>query len=107
MPNWVRQGAKAPEAYVLNVTPGESGVDLNTVSAAAFSVRLAGGTETSWTAATSNQTSSTLTLTHTFDTGGAETAQIGTYVVYAILTIPSGTVRTEARELPVKGEYEV
>lgn len=101
------QGAKAPEAYVLNVTPGASGVDLSTVTAAVFSVRLHNGTETTWTAAMTNQTATTLTLTHTFDSGGTETATVGPYVIYAALTIPSGTVRTEPQRLAVKGEYEV
>lgn len=105
--NVVYQGAKAPEAYVLNVTPGDSGVDLSTVSAASLSVSLSDGTETTWAATRSNQTASTLRLTHTFDSGGTETAQPGTYVVYAVLTIPSGVVRTAPRVLQVRGEYEV
>jgi hypothetical protein len=106
VPAHVHQGAKAPEAYVLNVVPGDSGVDLSTVSAASFSVRLHGGTETTWAATRSNQTATTLKLTHTFDSGGTETAIVGDYVVYAVLTIPSGTVRTEPLTLQVRGEYE-
>ena len=103
----IQRGAKAPEAYVLNVTPGTSGVDLSTVTAAVLSVRLPDGTETTWTADMTNQTATTLTLTHTFDSLGAETASAGPYAVSAALTLPSGTVRTEPQRLAVKGEYEV
>lgn len=103
----VYQGAKAPDAYVLNVIPGDSGIDLSTVTAATFAVRLPDGTETSWSASRSNQTTTTLRLTHTFDALGAELATQGPYVIYAALTIPSGTVRTEPLRLQVKGEFEV
>lgn len=92
---------------MLNIVPGDSGVDLSTVTAAEFSVQLPDGTETTWDAATSNETASTLTLTHEFDALGAETAEKGTYTVYALLTIPSGVVRTLPQKLRVKGEYEV
>lgn len=107
MSDWIYQGAKAPEAYVLNVVPGDSGVDLSDVTDADFSVRLPSGSETTWSGTMSNQTASTLRVTHTFDASGTETATPGKYVVYAVLTLPSGTVRTAPRVLQVRGEYEV
>lgn len=110
MAAFLHRGAKAPEAYVVDAVPEADGavpVDLSTVTAASFSVQLPDGTEATWAATRSNQTASTLTLTHTFDSGGTETAQAGTYTVYALLTIPSGVVRTLPQKLRVKGEYEV
>lgn len=106
MSGWIYQGAKAPEAYVLNIVPGDSGVDLSTVTDAGFSVRLPSGSETTWAGSMSNQAAATLRVTHTFDSGGTETATTGRYVVYAVLTIPSGIVRTEPLTLQVRGEYE-
>lgn len=100
----VRSGAVAPEAYVLDVTPGSSGVDLSTVTAAVFNVRRPDGTTTTWTATRSNQTSSTLKMTHTFV--AADTNQQGEHRVYAALTIPSGTVRTAPQTVNVLPEYQ-
>lgn len=107
MSDWIYQGAKPPEAYVLNVVPGDSGVDLSDVTDADFSVRLPSGAETTWAGTMTNQTASTLRVTHTFDSGGTETATSGKYVVYAVLTLPSGVVRTVPRVIHVRGEYEV
>lgn len=100
----VYAGAVAPEAYSLSVTPGTSGIDLSTVTAASFKVVKAGGTSATWTATRSNQTTSTLTLTYTFLSGDIDTP--GVYAIYAALTIPSGTVRTQPKQLIVKGQYE-
>ena len=99
----VYSGAVAPESYRVNLTPGASGVDLSTVTAASFAVQLPDGTTATWTATRSSQTATTLTLTHTFL--AAETSQIGVYRVYANLTIPSGTVRSLPREVEVLPAY--
>lgn len=97
-------GAIAPEAYVVYVTPGDSGVDLSTVTAATFYVQDVDGTETTWSASRSNQTASTLTLTHTFASGDVDDP--GELVIYAKLTIPSGTVRTIPRRLVARGNFD-
>lgn len=97
-------GAIAPEAYVLNVTPGDSGVDLSTVTAATFYVRDVDGTDTTWNATRSNQTADTLTLTHTFVSGDVD--EPGDIVIYAKLTIPSGTVRTVPTTLVARGNFD-
>lgn len=99
----VYSGAGPAEAYVLNVTPGDTGVDLSTVTAASLSVQLQDGTVATWTATRSNQTATTLKLTHTF--AAAETAQIGTYRIVANLTVPAGTVRCLPRRLAVLNPY--
>jgi len=101
---FVYAGAVAPQAYALDITPGDSGVDLSTVSAASFKVRSAAGVESTWTVAITNQTATTLTLTHTLVAGDADSAT--TLAVYATLTIPSGTVRTATKLLMVKGKFE-
>lgn len=97
-------GAVAPEAYVLYVTPGDSGVDLSTVTSATFYVQEVDGTETTWSATRSNQTADTLTLTHTFV--AADVEEPGELVIYAKLTIPSGTVRTLPRTLIARGNFD-
>lgn len=106
-PSIVYQGAKAPEAHVKNVTPGTSGVDLSTVTAATFSVEKPDGTIVSWAAARSAQTATTLTLTYTFASSGLDVAIPGPYAIVVTLTIPAGTVRCQPYLLTVRGQYEV
>lgn len=100
-------GAKAPDAYTLDLTPGTSGIDLSTVTAATLSVERPDGSIVSWTATRSNQTATTLTLTYVFAVSGADIAVAGPYAVVAILTVPLGTVRSAPQLLTVRGQYEV
>lgn len=100
----VYEDAVAPEAAVLAITPGTSGVDLSTVTAGSFKVLKPTGVEATWTGTRSNQTATTLTLTYTLTS--SDVATPGRYVVYASLTIPSGTVRTKPQVLIVRGKYE-
>jgi hypothetical protein len=95
----------APEVYVLDLTPGTSGVDLSTVSAAVLVVQEPDGTQTTWSAVRSNITSTTLTLTHAYAAGDVD--QAGEFVIYAALTIPSGTVRSIPQPLIGRGKFEV
>lgn len=104
MSDFVYVGALAPEAYVLDLTPGTTGVDLSTVSAALFRVLDPEGNETTWTAAQSNKTSTTLTLTHAFASG--DIALVGDYAIYAQLTIPGGTVRSLTRTRLARARFE-
>lgn len=99
----VYQGAVAPESYVLDITPGASGLNLTTVSAAVLKVRKSNGAEVDWAATLSNQAAATLTLTHQFVGGDLDVD--GSYSVYAALTVPGGTVRTEPRTLQVKPRF--
>lgn len=94
----------APQTYTTDIVPGTSGVDLSTVSAALFTVRKADESILTWTASLSNQTPTTLTLTHAYVAGDADVK--GSYWLYALLTLPGGKVRTATKLLVVKGEYE-
>lgn len=85
----------APESYVLNIVPGDSGLDLSTVTDADLIVCLPDGTRDTWVPVMSNQTATTLTLTFTFDATDSEVAAAGDLVVFASLTIPSGIMTTE------------
>lgn len=89
----------------MNVTPGDSGVDLSTVTAASFKVRKGNGSLATWSATRSNQTANTLTCTYTLTSTDVDHS--GRYVYYIALTIPSGTVRTKPRVLEVRGLYEI
>lgn len=103
--NFVYLNPVAPEVYASDIVPGTSGIDLSTVTAATFSVRKPDETELSWTTTLSNQTSTTLTLTHAYVTGDVDIP--GRYLVFALLTMPSGTVRTSTKAFQGKGKYEL
>lgn len=87
------------------VVPGGDGLDLSTVTAAVFHVERSDGTTTTWTAARSNQTATTLTLTHTLANGDLTVP--GKYNVKAYLTIPSGTKLSEVDEFVVRNKFAV
>ncbi len=108
MSEFVYQDQLDPDAYILDVTPGTSGADLSDVATAQFHVlRRADNTEVQWSAAISNQTSTTITLTYLFAAAAIDTVK-GTYDVYARLTLSGGDyIRTATRVLVVKGKYEV
>jgi|CXWL01.1.fsa_nt_gi hypothetical protein len=97
-------GPVAPEAYVVDVVPGTSGVDLSTVTDAALLVLRPDGAEVVWSVTRSNQTASTLTLTHVFEATDVDV--VGEYGVYAAMTIPAGTVRSEPRSFPGLGRFD-
>ena len=99
-------GDVTPTAFAMVVTPGDSGLNLSTVTAITFRVKKANGSLTSWATALSAQSSSTVTATYTF----ASTSPIdipGQWYAYAELTIPSGTVRTDTETLIVKDKYDI
>jgi hypothetical protein len=107
MSDFVYQGMTAPNAYRLNVVPGTSALDLSTIASAVFKVRRRSDDSTAtWAATLSNQTATTLTLTYVFLAGDIDL--VGTYEIYALLTIVAagGTVRTGTRTMVVKGTYE-
>jgi hypothetical protein len=87
-------GLVAPKQYVVDIVPGDSDLDLSTVTAATFQIRKPDGSTTSWTATLSNQTATTLTLTFTYG-ASSEIDQAGTWHFYAKFTVPGGFERTE------------
>lgn len=91
-------GAVAPVALELVLC--SSTIDLSTVTAATLTVVRAHDTVT-WSAALSNQTATTLTITHEYATDGSDLPAPGTYEVFATMTLPSGTVRTIPQTFPV------
>jgi hypothetical protein len=95
------QGALAQETFVLNLVPadveGTPTYSLSAVATASFEVMKPDGSVTSWTAAMSNQTGTTLTLTYSFHASTSELDQAGTYVIYAKLMNGAGKTRTTRR----------
>ncbi len=108
MSDFVYQDQLDTDGYILDVTPGVSGLDLSTVASATFLVlRRGDGSTSTWTATLSVQTASTLTLTYLFAAGEIDSVK-GTYVIYARMVLGSGKLkRTAPRVLTVKGSYEV
>ncbi len=102
------EGALAPEKYELVVSSSEDdGVDLSTVTAASFIVRAPSGTETEWPASYSySSDTQKLTVTYTFDATESELDAVGMWLVYAELTVPSGTVRSRPRPIYVRNRFE-
>lgn len=92
-------GAVAPESFEIVISKGASSLDLSTVSAASLAVSRPDRTETTWTAALSEQSATSLKLTHTF--GSGETDQAGDYYIVPRLTVPGGTHRAERVILPI------
>jgi hypothetical protein len=95
------QNALAPYQFQMVLSPNVIGtpVDLTTITAATLSVRRADASKTTWTAALSNQTSTTLTLTHPYLPG--DVALLGLYQVYAVLTTASGPIDSTSVQLTV------
>jgi hypothetical protein len=92
-----------PNTYVFVLFP--LGIDFTTVTAAVLKTRAPDGSTADWAVTMSNQTPTTLTLTHTFSSG--DLVMPGAYDLYALLTVPGGHVRSETRVLPVLGTFDV
>lgn len=87
----------AAEAFTVVISPGQTGVDLSTATSALFQVKRPDGTTTTWAGAMSAQSKTSLTVAHAYQPG--DVAIAGTYQVYAVLTIPAGTVRSGSVQL--------
>lgn len=88
-------GLVAPKTYAVDFVVGASSLDMSTISAATFQIRKPDGTTTSWSTVISGQTSTTITLTHTYSAAPSEVDQAGTWHFYAKFTIPGGFDRSE------------
>lgn len=104
MTNSINIGATAPESYVMVVSAGNSGIDLSTVTAVSLKVKRYDGSLTTWAATRSEQTATSIKLTHVMALIDLTTP--GQYIVTGILTVPSGTVRSKPVILYVKDEFD-
>jgi hypothetical protein len=104
MSSVVYVGVSEPEQLTLDLGPGPSGVDLSEVSAASLFVRRPDGVETSWPVTMSEQSATTLRLTHVFDIDDVDVP--GTYVLVARLTVPGGFIRSKPRSLAALGAFD-
>ncbi|HZC31138.1 MAG TPA: hypothetical protein VE261_06425, partial [Gaiellaceae bacterium] len=95
----------APEALSIDLVQGKTAIDFTTVSAAQFKVKRADGTISLWSATLSNQTATTLRVSHTFASGDV-TAQ-DRCVGVAHLTVPGGVVRSVPFPIEVRDEFEL
>ncbi len=101
----IRTGVQAPYQYVLNLTADGTIVDLADVTDAELDVRLPNYAETeTWDVALSNQTTTTLTLTHTFDVDDA--VEPGAYVIFAKLTVPGGILRSDPKLVRILDQFD-
>lgn len=95
----IKQFARSPEAVILTISPSESDpapLDMTTVTVVELRVERKGGETATWDATIQGATIGTLTVIHSFDSAGAETAQIGAISIGSYLTVPTGFRRGEA-----------
>ena len=97
------QGQGAPDTYSLVVTTGDSGLDMSTVSVASLKVQKSDATTATWTASLSAQTATSVTITHSL--GNSDLLIPGIYKIYASMTVPGGTARSDVDELTVMTPY--
>ena len=92
---YVYSNPQPPETLTVNVSQGESGLDLSTVTSVSLSVRYPNtDLDVTWTASIVTQTATALSVRHTFNNLTAGEAVIpGTYRVMVNLDVPSGTKR--------------
>lgn len=89
----LRVGKVAPETYSVAFTPGTSGLDLTGVSAVTLKIRKPSGSTATWSTALTNQTTSTLTATHTFSAAPSEVDEAGTWHFLALFTVAGGYIQ--------------
>ena len=88
-------GASAPLELEVLITTADPALDLTTVTGVSFSVRREYDQQTvTWngTASGPPATSTRLTATHTFASGGADVPCLGPYEVTPILATPAGSI---------------
>jgi hypothetical protein len=86
----ILRGARSPRTCRLNLTPGNTGLDLTTVTGVSFDVVGPTGIAQVWAAAIDSASTASLSCHHTFDDAGAEVAEPGRYSIVATLTTPGG-----------------
>jgi hypothetical protein len=99
-------GDVAPHVVAMDIVPGSSGLDLSTVTVVVIKAQRPDGTILSWSTALTDQTTTTLTATHTLAAGTSEISEAGTWRFYALMTVPGGYLRTETVSELVHGAFE-
>lgn len=90
----VYAGAVAPARILFDITPSAALPDMTVVTAGYIRVTGPSGAVKNWTCTLSNQTTTTLRLTHVFAASGLDVTVPGKYKVQAFLSVPGGTRRT-------------
>lgn len=98
----IHQGAEAPYALRYDATSSE--FDLNDVTAGEFHVLRENGGEDVWSAGISNQTSTSLRLTHVFTADDVPDVEV--IVVEPRLSTPSGVLVCEPKTLRVRPKFQ-
>lgn len=101
------QGAVAPETYAVGLVPGDSGLDLSTVSDAKFEVLKPDGTIVEWAGSLSNQTATTLTVTYSLAASPSDLADSGIYKFFVKVTVPGGFLTSERWDDYIPSIFEV
>jgi hypothetical protein len=102
------EGALAPEAIQLLLgSPDVDGEDLSLVTDVVLIVRDPEGSEVEWTPSDWDFADGVLTITFVFHATTSELTKTGTWVFYAKLTVPTGTVRSRPRQLLVRDRFYV
>jgi hypothetical protein len=100
----VLEGTVAPAALVIDVVPSALTVpDLSVATDADLHVLRGDGTTETWTCTMSDQTSTSLRLTHPWDSTDTDTP-FEQIIIYARLTLPSGVRRLRPARITVRPE---
>jgi hypothetical protein len=97
-------GARAPQGVTVVVTPGKRNINLLSVTAVRFRVRIGldANTDRVWSTSVSVQRCDKLVATHQFDSAGLDTSKPGRYRLIPELVVPTGIVQCAAFYLGVK-----
>jgi hypothetical protein len=71
------------------------------VSAAVIKVQRPDLSFYDWVVVISNQTTTTITLTHVLATDGSDLPMPGVYAAYALLSVGAGYIRSDTQQIPV------
>ena len=100
----IHVGATAPYAVKYDVTTDDPDFDLSTVTAARFDVLRGNGTTDVWACFLSNQTATTLRMTHVF--GPTDVPEPDTLTLEPRLTVPGGELVCQVARLVVRPKFE-
>lgn len=100
----IHAGATTPYVLKYDVTTGDSEFNLTSVTAARFDVLRGNGQTATWTCTLSNQTTTTVRLTHAFSQ--ADVPEADTLILEPRLTVPGGELVCQIAKLTVRRKFE-